>query len=115
MDETRCLPSDQGTHVVGGRRAKTQHKQGGADQKNMTAIVTICAYGTILKPRIIFKVLHIHPKWMNRAWLVKDFDPQTKEKAGVRTHSSHYSLELLDYAPANNIAILGYTLPLRAW
>ncbi|KAF8814809.1 hypothetical protein BYT27DRAFT_7249833 [Phlegmacium glaucopus] len=48
-----------------------------------------------------------------RAWLVKDFDPQTKEKAGGRTHSSHYSLELLDYAPANNIVILGYTLPLR--
>lgn len=47
--------------------------------------------------------------------MVKDFDPQTKEKAGGRTrvllmdgHSSHYSLELLDYARANNIVILGY-------
>ena len=47
--------------------------------------------------------------------MVKDFDPQTKEKAGGRTrvllmdgHSSHYSLELLDYAQANNIVILGY-------
>jgi DDE superfamily endonuclease len=47
--------------------------------------------------------------------MVKDFDPQTKEKAGGRTrvllmdgHSSHYSLELLDYAWANNIVILGY-------
>ncbi|KAF8805314.1 hypothetical protein BYT27DRAFT_7169446 [Phlegmacium glaucopus] len=106
MDETRCLPSDQGTHAVGGRRVKTQHKQGGADHKNMTAIVTICAYGTILKPTIKFKVLHIHPKWMDRqrAWLVKDFDPQTKEKAGARTHSSHYSLELLDYAPGNMLS-----------
>ncbi|KAF8805308.1 hypothetical protein BYT27DRAFT_7234357 [Phlegmacium glaucopus] len=93
MDETRCLPSDQGTHAVGGRRVKTQHKQGGADHKNMTAIVTICAYGTILKPTIKFK-----------AWLVKDFDPQTKEKAGARTHSSHYSLELLDYAPGNMLS-----------
>ena len=38
-------------------------------------------------------------------WMIKDFDPQTKEKAGGRTrvllmdgHSSHYLLELLDYA-----------------
>ncbi|KAF8814808.1 hypothetical protein BYT27DRAFT_7205780 [Phlegmacium glaucopus] len=53
MDETRCLPSDQGTHVVGGRRAKTHHKQGGANHKNMTAIVTICAYGTILKRKTV--------------------------------------------------------------
>ncbi|KAF8805306.1 hypothetical protein BYT27DRAFT_7193025, partial [Phlegmacium glaucopus] len=53
MDETRCVPSDQGTHVVGGRRARTQHKQGGADHKNMTAIVTICVYGTILKLKTV--------------------------------------------------------------
>ena len=44
-----------------------------------------------------------------------DFDPQTKEKADGRTrvllmdgHSSHYTLELLEYAIANNIVILGY-------
>jgi len=47
--------------------------------------------------------------------MVKDFDPQTKEKAGGCTHvllmdghSSHYSLKLLDCAWANNIVILGY-------
>src|SRR5271156_3317212 len=47
--------------------------------------------------------------------MVKDFDPQTKEKAGGCTrvllmdgHSSHYTAELLDYAQANNIVILGY-------
>src|SRR5215472_980586 len=47
--------------------------------------------------------------------MVKNFGPQTKEKAGGRTrvllmdgHSSHYSLELLDYAQANDICILGY-------
>ena len=48
-------------------------------------------------------------------WLVKDFDAQTKDKAGGRTrvvlmdgHSSHYSLDLLEYARKNNIVILGY-------
>lgn len=48
-------------------------------------------------------------------WMVKDFDAQTKEKAGGRTrvvlmdgHSSHYTLELLEYARDNNIVILGY-------
>src|ERR1700733_8668846 len=45
----------------------------------------------------------------------KDFDAATKEKANGRTrvllmdgHSSHYTLELLEYAQANNIIILGY-------
>ena len=47
--------------------------------------------------------------------MVKDFDAQMKEKAGGRTrvvlmdgHSSHYTLELLEYARDNNIVILGY-------
>jgi hypothetical protein len=47
----------------------------------------------------------------------EDFDPATKAKAGGRTRvllmdghslSSHYTYELLEYAEANNIAILGY-------
>jgi hypothetical protein len=44
-----------------------------------------------------------------------DFDPATKEKAAGQTrvllmdgHGSHYTLELLEYAQANNIVILGY-------
>ena len=48
-------------------------------------------------------------------WMVKDFNAQTKEKAGGHTrvvlmdgHSSHYTLELLEYARDNNIVILGY-------
>src|SRR5882762_1569311 len=47
--------------------------------------------------------------------MIKDFDAKTKEKACGRTrillmdgHSSHYTLELLAYARANNIVILGY-------
>jgi hypothetical protein len=48
-------------------------------------------------------------------WMIKDFDAQSKAKADGRTrvllmdgHSSHYTLDLLDYAQANNIMILGY-------
>ena len=47
--------------------------------------------------------------------MVNDFDRQTKEKAAGRTcallmdgHSSHYSLELIHFAQANNIIIIGY-------
>ena len=48
-------------------------------------------------------------------WMVKDFDVQTKENVGGHTHvvlidrhSSHYTLELLEYVRDNNIVILGY-------
>ena len=50
-------------------------------------------------------------------WMVKDFNRQTKEKADGKTqvllmdrHSSHYTLELLEFSRANNIIILGYPL-----
>jgi len=42
---------------------KTQHKQGGADRENVTAIVTICADGTTLRPTIIFKGQNFMTKW----------------------------------------------------
>jgi hypothetical protein len=64
MDETGCPPSDQGTErVVGGRGTKTQHKQGGADRENVTALATICADGTVLRPTIIFKGQNFMAKW----------------------------------------------------
>ncbi len=66
MDETGCPPSDQGTQrVVGGRGNKTQHKQGGADRENVTAVITICADGTKLHPTIIFKGQNFMNKWVN--------------------------------------------------
>lgn len=47
--------------------------------------------------------------------MIKDFDPQTREKAGGETrvllmdgHSSHYSADLLEYCVASNIEVLGY-------
>ena len=64
MDETGCPPSDQGTErVVGARGTRTQHKQGGADRENVTALVTICADGTKLRPTIIFKGQNFMSKW----------------------------------------------------
>src|SRR5580698_9014771 len=64
MDETGCPPSDQGTErVVSGRGTKTQHKQGGADRENVTALVTICADGSVLKATIIFKGQNFMRKW----------------------------------------------------
>jgi hypothetical protein len=49
------------------------------------------------------------------AWMIDDFDTQTKEKAAGRTrvllldgHNSHYTIPILEYAWANNITILGY-------
>ena len=66
MDESGFPPSDQGRQRVIGRRGKhVQHKQGGADRENVTAIVTICADGTTLKPTIIFKGTNFMTKWGN--------------------------------------------------
>jgi hypothetical protein len=64
MDESRFPPSDQGrTRVVGRRGSKIQHKSGSANRENVTALVTICADGTALKPTIIFKGRNFLRKW----------------------------------------------------
>lgn len=64
MDESGFPPSDQGTqHVIDWRGTKTQHAQGSAERENVTAIITICADGTVLKPSIIFKGQNVMRKW----------------------------------------------------
>ncbi len=64
MDESGFPPSDQGRQrVIGGPGIKTQHKQGSANRENVTAVVTICADGTALKPMIIFKAKHFMKAW----------------------------------------------------
>ena len=64
MDESGFPPSDQGTQrVIGRRGTKTQHAQVSAEHENVTAIITICADGTVLKPSIIFKGQNIIKKW----------------------------------------------------
>jgi hypothetical protein len=47
--------------------------------------------------------------------MIRDFDSQTKDKAGGRTrvllldgHSSHYMVGILEYAQQSGIVILGY-------
>jgi hypothetical protein len=47
--------------------------------------------------------------------MMKDFDPQTKDKAAGETrallmdgHSSHFTADLLEYCLANNIEVYGY-------
>jgi hypothetical protein len=78
MDESGFPPSDQGKQrVVGARGTKTQHKVGGADRENVTALVTICANGTSLCPTITFKGKNMMSKWtennVSEASYVVDF------------------------------------------
>jgi len=61
MDETGCLPSDQGTECVcGSQGMKTQHKQGGANHESVTAI---CANGVTLHSTVILKGQNFISKW----------------------------------------------------
>jgi hypothetical protein len=65
MDESGFPPSHGGVErVVGRRGAKGQHKIGSANRENVTALVTICADGTALKPTIIFKGQRFQANWM---------------------------------------------------
>ena len=64
MDESGFPRGQTGKkRVVGQRGTKLQHVQGGADKENVTAIVTICMDGTVLKPTIIFKGQNMMKKW----------------------------------------------------
>ncbi|KIK02647.1 hypothetical protein K443DRAFT_36323, partial [Laccaria amethystina LaAM-08-1] len=132
MDESGFLMAYTGKErVVGGRGTKTQHKQGGANWENVTAVVTICADGTTVRPLIIFKGKKIRASWdaysftcsedgwtdakIGYRWLSEVFDPETKAKAAgwkrvliLDGHSSHYTAEFLKYACENDIIVLGY-------
>ena len=67
MDESGfTLANDGAVRVVGCRNKKIQHKRGGANRENVTAVVTICANGTYLKPVVIFKGQNIWSKWTER-------------------------------------------------
>ncbi|KAL5530820.1 hypothetical protein ACEPAF_7078 [Sanghuangporus sanghuang] len=137
MDESGFPPSDNSKcYVVGTRGKKNQYMQGGANRENVTAIVTICADGSYIKPLVIFKGQNIYSKWLQNnvinanctsspngwtdsqialMWFKDHFEPETREKAKGRlrvllldNHKSHYSLELLEEAVKHNITILGY-------
>ncbi|KAJ2923330.1 hypothetical protein H1R20_g13763, partial [Candolleomyces eurysporus] len=143
MDESGFPTAYAGKErVIGARGTKTQHKQGGADRENVTAVVTICADGTQTRPLLIFKGKNIKESWVkgnsinafvtcsDRGWTdgqigcnwLKDvFEPDTREKAQGRTrvllldgHSSHYTIEFIELARKHNILLLGYPVLLDA-
>lgn len=64
MDESG-IPQSVGVRqrVIGARGTKTQHATGSGDRENVTAIVTICADGTALRPTIIYKGKHLLKEW----------------------------------------------------
>jgi len=56
MDESGFPAGEPGKQcIIGARGTNTQHKQGGADCENTTAIIAICANGTSLCPTIVMK------------------------------------------------------------
>lgn len=66
MDESGFPPSNQGTSRVIGRKGnKTQHKQGSGNRENATALITICADGTCIRPLIVFKSEYLHTQWFD--------------------------------------------------
>lgn len=64
MDEMGNTPGDECCErVIGRKGTNTQHKQGGADRKNITTLVTVCADGSVLKPCVIFKGKNFQKRW----------------------------------------------------
>lgn len=65
MDESGFPPANDGVvRVVGTRGKKIQHKRGGGNRENVTAMVTICGNGSYLKPVVIFKGQNLWSKWI---------------------------------------------------
>lgn len=64
MDESGFPPAnDKSFTVIGGLGKKIQPRRGGGSRENVTALVTICADGTSLKPLVIFKGRYLMSKW----------------------------------------------------
>lgn len=64
MDESGFqLANDRRVRVAGRTGGKKQAKQGGANRETVTAVVTICADGSSLKPLLIYKGQHIMQRW----------------------------------------------------
>ena len=64
MDESGFPPSDQGKGWIAARvGTKKAHKQSSSDRENVTAVITICADGSVLAPLIIYKGLNMMSKW----------------------------------------------------
>ncbi|KAF9439805.1 hypothetical protein P691DRAFT_689709, partial [Macrolepiota fuliginosa MF-IS2] len=116
MDESGFTPSHGGKErVYGHQGTKTQHKQGGANHENVTALATICADGSFLHPMLIYKGKNFMTKWSNnnvacaiichspngwtdgelaQNWIEQDFDPQTWENVMLEANSLQATQEI---------------------
>ena len=64
IDKSGFSPANQGSeHVFGQYGTKAQHKRGGANRENVTALMTICANSSALSPMIIYKEQNFMVKW----------------------------------------------------
>ncbi|PPQ86722.1 hypothetical protein CVT24_012473, partial [Panaeolus cyanescens] len=113
------------------------YQQRAGSRENTTALVTICADGTSIRPTIIFKGKHYQVKWAEnnplnasigyseKGWTngeigavwMEHFDEQTKHKLTsddeyrlllVDGHNSHHTLDFLLYAKEHKIIVLCY-------
>ncbi|KAG8925761.1 hypothetical protein FRC01_009737 [Tulasnella sp. 417] len=119
--------------VVGKAGQRVQHHQTNGEKENITCIETICADGTVLRPTVIFKGKYRMDSWQennpdganvaisSRGYIdgelsvdwIKGFDEDTKDRVGARFlfvdgHSSHCTVEFLDYAAEHNIIVISY-------
>ncbi|KAF8162214.1 hypothetical protein K438DRAFT_1909836 [Mycena galopus ATCC 62051] len=85
-------------HVIGPKGKQTQHQQSDGGRENTTVMVTICADDNNIAVEFL-----------------KDFNEQTKEKAGgdtrelsVDSHISHYGFEFLRLAQLFRIQVVSY-------
>jgi hypothetical protein len=64
MDETGVTPTDNRyKKVVGAKDAKIQQHQTHVNREMITALVTICGNGSVLKPTYVFKGLKQQDGW----------------------------------------------------
>ncbi|KAJ3499646.1 hypothetical protein NMY22_g19492 [Coprinellus aureogranulatus] len=99
MDESGCPLAYPGKErVVGARGTKMQHKQGGADRENVTALVAICADGSTTRVLLIFKGKNIKESWVTG----------NEINTFIAASDSHYTIEFIECARRHNIILLGY-------
>ncbi|KAJ3510357.1 hypothetical protein NLJ89_g4727 [Agrocybe chaxingu] len=105
------------------------------DRENITIVECVCADGTMIRPTVIFQgkrhnlewgrenpcdasISHSPKGWTDQElgskWLERDFDPQTRDKAGpdeyrliiLDGHNSHTTYRFCSYAERNKIIVI---------
>ncbi|KIO20701.1 hypothetical protein M407DRAFT_81291 [Tulasnella calospora MUT 4182] len=129
--------------VVGEAGQRHQHLQKNGERKNTTCIETIMGDGTVLRPMVIFKGKYRMSSWSevnpnnanvtvsSRGYItneigveyIRDFHRQTAHLCHdlgprflfVDGHSSHCTLEFLEFAVAHNIIVISYPPHTTHW